>query len=200
MEKKYCYEYYENQTIEERNAQIAYLRYVESATPTTIGKYIDLALTTIRSYIYKVVDLIELGKKLFTNVKVGINYEIQEDKHCTCSYVLELKEKSTDNSYLKVGKAKDLAQRMKGLKKDYYSIVVKKVFEFSNENIALQMEDYLRKLCQDTYPNTFFPKDRFYNVEFESALFESEKVQNVYNDLKQIEKLLIDFELKYIYA
>lgn len=74
-----------------------------------------------------------------------------------CAYIVYLK----DKKMIKVGKAKSFKTRIKGLQKDYGTIVPLHLFHFETEEQAYHMEIIMHSYFKEKYPYSFVPQDRF---------------------------------------
>ena len=189
MTKLDCYGKYED--TDTKHLQVIYLAEVIHLTPKEISNYVDYAVSTIKTYIRKFADRLKEAKKLFKKVInhiKGSDYEIflngYERIVKPCAYIVKVYDDIGEYRWLKVGKAKNLEQRMKGIASHGYKdtkvskIIVQHVFECETEDDALTMENILRKFYKAKENSIFVPNDRFENIEFDKNEIENNSIIN----------------------
>lgn len=166
-----------------RNMQIVYLHEVFKYTPSQIAKYVtDIALSTIRSYIYKFKDLLDKAKKFFGRIKKDerITFECNARKG-NCAYIIEYFNSEHNFLFLKVGMTNNISRRIKEHFRTYQKqgvdvafAVVKKLYFAKDEDDALTLENILRKHYKQIENGGFLPRDRFLNIRFNAQELESD--------------------------
>lgn len=179
-----------------RNLQIIYLREVLGYTPTQIAKYVtDIAVSTIKRYIYKFKDLLEEAKQYFgegikkvvdkikekCNVTDLVTYNCDHKKG-DCAYIIEYFNSQHDFVFLKVGMTNDIQRRINEHLRDYTKkgwdttyAVVKKLFYAEDEEDALTLENLLRKHYKKIENNGFIKRDRFEFVRYDRDELEQDQ-------------------------
>ena len=197
MAKLDCYGKYEDTNT--KHLQVIYLSEVIHLTPKEISVYVDYAVSTIKNYIRKFADRLKEAKQLFKKVLnhiAGNDYDIflngYEKITKPCAYVIKIYDDCGFYKWLKVGKAKNLEQRMKGIARHGYKdtnisqIEVMHVFECETEDDALTMENVLRKFYKAKANSIFIPNDRFENIEFNKEEIENNSIiQSQYSLCKE---------------
>ena len=175
------YNVYEKQTnMEVRNAQIVYMYHELKMYPKEISKYVDLALSTIRNYVRKFIDLLDKAKQWFAN---SYKY-IGEIKNAPCAYILEFFNVNNEKMFLKVGKTKHIETRISQLLKEYNAkrVEIKQIFYTKTENFAEMVESMLREHYQNVKNCGFVKMDRF-----TKAIYNFEELKNDYLLQKTLE-------------
>lgn len=186
------YEYNENLTVEEKRAQVVYLRYEEELEPRQIADITHYAVSTVRNYCREFVNLLDKARQWFSKtikkVKACLIPRIDrissqvEIRDCTpCAYVVALKDESQDIIWTKVGKVGEqgIIERCKQHLTYYkkYGIMYIEILQLyyaENEDDALTMENELRKAYKESFE--FVPKDRFYTSTILTQMPHSFKV------------------------
>lgn len=193
---------YEKQTDKEkRNAQIVYMAKVLGMQPKQIAEYVDLARKTISNYIRTYADLLEKAKEWFTDkieeIKEKVtnrkgtkkNYRVIENvtfencivKKAQCAYIIEYFDNNHNFLFLKVGKTKDIRNRIKSHFKEYKKYnatyaVVKELHYAEDDEDALTLENLYRKHYK-AIPNCGFIKnDRFKNIRYNAQDLQNDTV------------------------
>lgn len=175
------YNVYEKQTdMEVRNAQIVYMYHELKMYPKEISKYVDLALSTIRNYARKFIDLLDKARQWFAN---SYKY-IGEIKNIPCAYILEFFNNNNERMFLKVGKTKHIEIRITQLIKKYKAtrVEIKQIFYTKSENFAEIIESMLREHYQNKENSGYIKLDRFQN-----AYYNLEDLENDSNLQKVLE-------------
>ena len=159
-----------NTNLEIRNEAIVYASNRLNYRNSKIAKITSLAVSTIRTYVKKFFYLLEKAIERFE--KIIVKYLVKPT-----TYIIEFyaDEERTKPLFLKIGKTVNLNQRLKSLKNGYkksYNIemvypVVKKVYQFEEEDDALTFENELRKFYKAKKNATYIKNDRFLNVSFD---------------------------------
>ena len=170
----------QNENLEIRNEAIVYASKKMNYKNSKIAQITRLATSTIRTYVKKFIDLLEKAIKRFE--KIITKYLVKPT-----TYIIEFyeDEELTKPMFLKVGKTANLNNRHKQLK-DYYKKsckvenvypLVKKIYQFEDEEDALTFENELRKFYKAKENSIFIKNDRFKNVKFdEKELNENERL------------------------
>ena len=182
------YNVYEKQkNINVRNAQIVYMARELNMTPSQIKKYVDLALSTIRSYIHKFANMLEQAKEWFGNKTKQVVNKIKEKCNVTdivtydnciaktgdCSYIIEYFDSQHNFVFLKVGMTNNIKRRISEHLRDYTKAgfdttyaIVKEIHYAEDEEDALTLENLYRKHYK-AIPNCgFIKRDRFENIRY----------------------------------
>lgn len=182
------YNVYEKQKdINVRNAQIVYMARELNMMPSQIKKYVDLALSTIRSYIHKFADMLEQAKEWFGNKTKQVVNKIKEKCNVTdiitydnciakigdCSYIIEYFNSQHNFVFLKVGMTNNIKRRIPEHLRDYKKAgfdttyaIVKEIHYAEDEEDALTLENLYRKHYK-AIPNCgFIKRDRFEKVRY----------------------------------
>lgn len=159
-----------NTNLEIRNEAIVYASNRLNYKNSKIAKITSLAVSTIRTYVKKFFYLLEKAIERFE--KIIVKYLVRPT-----TYIIEFyaDEERTKPLFLKIGKTVNLNQRLKSLKNGYkksYNIemvypVVKKVYQFEEEDDALTFENELRKFYKSKKNATYIKNDRFLNISFD---------------------------------
>lgn len=159
-----------NTNLEIRNEAIVYASNRLNYKNSKIAQITSLAVSTIRTYVKKFFYLLEKAIERFE--KIIVKYLVRPT-----TYIIEFyaDEERTKPLFLKIGKTVNLNQRLKSLKNGYkksYNIemvypVVKKVYQFEEEDDALTFENELRKFYKAKKNVTYIKNDRFLNVSFD---------------------------------
>lgn len=166
-------------------AQVVYLANVKRLCVEEIAAITHYAISTIKVYARKFLDLLEYAKSIFRKGKKRISGNPEPRP---CAYVIEL----FDNKgfkWLKIGKAINLKKRcnehLTYYKKDgITSTKVKQAFYTDNEDDALIMESALRKHYKANKEGGFIPKDRFEKIRYdEKELAQDEAIGAQYQFL-----------------
>ena len=182
------YNVYEKQNdINVRNAQIVYMAKELGMKPKEIKNYVDLALSTIRSYIHKFADMLDQAREWFGKQIGKITNKIKEKcyisdiityDNCSCkaghcSYIMEFFDKQHNFLFLKVGKADNVNKRAKEHLRYYpkhgYAtqyVVVKEVHYTKDEDDALILEDLYRQYYKTIPDNKYKRNDRFLGIRY----------------------------------
>lgn len=173
MKKLNCYDKFED--AETKQLQVIYLSEIEKLSPSKISEYVEYALSTIRTYIYKFRNRLEEAKKLFKAVCVNT---IQLLKGYS-AYLIYLVDKTSNKIlFAKVGYSKDVFTRFNQLAKHYNCRVLPmRQFMFDNQDDALTMENEMRKHFKRVGAG-FVPNDRF--EEYEITDNDLEYIDNRY--------------------
>lgn len=185
-----------------RNLQIVYLREVLGYTPTQIAKYVkDIAVATIKSYMYKFRDLLDKAKEFFgdkakklidkvkekCNVTNTVTYEC-DHKKAPCAYIIEYFDSQHNFCFLKVGMTNNIQRRITEHLRDYCKprkekpdgwdttyAVVKNLYYAEDEEDALTLENLLRKHYKKIKNNGFIKRDRFEFVRYDKNELEQDE-------------------------
>jgi len=167
-----------NTNLEIRNEAIVYASNRLNYRNSKIAQITSLAVSTVRAYVKKFFYLLEKAIERFE--KIIVKYLVRPT-----TYIIEFyaDEERTKPLFLKIGKTVNLNQRLKSLKNGYkksYNIemvypVVKKVYQFEEEDDALTFENELRKFYKAKKNATYIKNDRFLNISFD----EKELKENV---------------------
>lgn len=188
------FENYDN-NLELRNAQIVYMYNILHMTTEEIAKYVNLALSTIKSYAYKFAHMLDKAKEWFGNKAKKIFDKLREKANVTdivtyecdyrkgdCAYIIEYFDSQKNFTFLKVGMTNDINRRIKEHLRDYTKkdfdttyAVVKKLYFAEDEEDALTLENLLRKHYKKIPDNGFIKRDRFSKVRFDCAELENDK-------------------------
>lgn len=182
------YNVFEKQNdIEVRNAQIVYLANECKMSAKEIAKYVDLAVSTIKSYIYKFANLLEKAKEFFgeqgkkvanrikekCNVKDIVTFDNCTPKVGDCAYIIEYFDSQHNFLFLKVGMTNNIKRRINEHLRDYSKkgidttyAVVKELHFAEDEEDALTLENLYRKHYKAIANNGFIKRDRFSLVRY----------------------------------
>jgi len=178
-----------------RNAQIVYMAKELEMTPSQIKKYVDLALSTIRNYIYKFEDMLDQArewfgdkaKQLMNNLRKKcedkniITYECEKTKN-PCSYIIEYFDSQRNFLFLKVGMTeRPLNERIREHLRDYVNLdatyaVVKEIHPATDKENAEIMESLYRQHYKKLENNGFIKQDRFSMVRYDKQELEQDTI------------------------
>lgn len=190
------YNIFEKQeNLEVRNAQIVYMAEELEMTPSEIKKYVNLAVSTIKTYIYKFADLIDKAREWFGDKtkqvinklkeKCGFEDTITYD-NCTpkagdCSYIIEYFDSERNFLFLKVGMTNNISRRVKEHLKYYVNhgydtayAVVKEIHYAEDEEDALTLENLYRKHYKAIPDCGFIKRDRFATIRYDKEELEQD--------------------------
>lgn len=181
MSKYYCYDYYEDKDL--RNKQIVYLYYYEEMSPSEIASIVGLANTTVSKYRRENQHLLAEVANLFTNkppknrdIEMPIvNLQFAKTKDTEKFYLIEILEASSGKLLAsKVGTTiRPLRERMSEHRATYgksygvpVKIEVKRLYDCENVP-AEYYESYFRSVYIAKHFGSFVKNDRFANVTFD---------------------------------
>ena len=181
------YNVFEKQeNLEVRNAQIVYLAEECGMGASEISKYVDLAVSTIRTYIKKFANLLEKAKEWFGDKAKQLVSKVKEKCNVTdivtyncehhkgdCAYIIEYFDSQHNFVFLKVGMTNNIDRRV-GEHLRYYTnrgwdttyAVVKELHFAEDEEDALTIENCLRKHYKKIDNCGFIKRDRFEFVRY----------------------------------
>lgn len=155
--------------------QIVFLRYTQKLTPSQIAEYTCYALSTIRTYMYKYVSLLEEAKTYFQIVReIAIHPRIENPHEYNLYtkdnyfYLVKFYDKEENFLTAKVGTTdRSLSERLKEHFKTNSPydqmgasyLIIDKVYKCNGLNKGL--ESYLKGLLMKKYPNTHRGNDQF---------------------------------------
>ena len=184
------YEGLENAEI--RKGQIIYLHNL-GYTPCEIKQYVDLAISTIRNYIYKFADMLEWAKSIFkvTKRKIKAFFDGQDVIQWECetttrkmfTYIVAHYNNEGNFVWLKVGQTtvgvKRLWQHLDEapyLKENVTYIRVKKIFNFEDKEDTKIMESLLKQHYEKDPLNDYVKEDRFKGIMFTEEDLQNDKI------------------------
>lgn len=180
--------------LEIRNAQIVYMAKELEMTPSQIKKYVNLAISTISSYIYKFANMLDQArewfgdkaKQLMNNLrkkcegKEIITYECKKVSN-PCSYIIEYFDSQRNFLFLKVGMTeRPLNERIREHLREYVNLdatyaVVKEMHPAIDKENAEIMESLYRQHYKRMENNGFIKQDRFSMVRYDKQNLEQDK-------------------------
>lgn len=191
------YNVFEKQeNLEVRNAQIVYLAEECGMEANEISKYVDLAVSTIRTYIRKFANLLEKAKEWFGDKAKQLAQKIKEKCNVTdivtyncehhkgdCAYIIEYFDSQHNFVFLKVGMTNNINRRV-GEHLRYYTnrgwdttyAVVKELHFAEDEEDALTIENCLRKHYKKIDNCGFIKRDRFEFVRYDKKDLQQDNI------------------------
>ncbi len=182
MAKLNAYEKHNNLNIHERRLQLTYLLNDETVAPNDrlgydeIGKLVDYAGSTVRSYGYKFIEYLEEARRLFCSVVKKIINGIVEKvpvlfaKGTKLCYLFKFYDSNGDLVFSKVGTTERAIKtrlneeiRKYSKKFDIYGVEIESVIDCGDippEGAECHIKGYFIK----KYPNAYAKNDRFLGI------------------------------------
>ena len=169
------------ENLEIRNEAIVYASKKLNYKNSKIAEITLLTTGTIRNYVKKFIHLLQKAVKRFETIVVNWVKK-------PTTYIIEFyeDEEMTKLLFLKIGKTKNLNQRLVSLKGGYKKTygtekiyaAVRKIYQFEDENDALSFENELRKFYQSKEESVYIKNDRFKNVRYNEKELETNQRLN----------------------
>ena len=173
------FDHYEDK--ETRNLQIIYLDNILKIAREKIAEITGLAISTIKKYCNKFLDLLDKAKRLFNNglekarlskLDEKIRWEVEPTEK-PCGYCIEFYN-GKKLLWLKVGMTeRPIRQRIKEhfayySKKGFENLncVVKKLYEVNSHEMAEIIESALREVYKKNHEDCFIKNDRFKGIAY----------------------------------
>ena len=173
MTKLDAFQKYDETTM--KRMQLVYLDFY-GFDPEEIAKYVDYAVSTIKTYIKKFANLLESAKKIFYHITLKTKKEIKGERQIV--YLFKFYDSNNELICSKVGTTTRLVeQRLKEEIKYYrdHDIDVDHAEICSTfdcgELPAEGAESQTRAAFIKRYPKAFCKNDRFFNVDISTVVF-----------------------------